>query len=100
LQDLLGRQVDLTTPKALHKALKKRILEEAVAAVENYLAGMTFEDFIQDQRTVDAVVRRFTIIGEASKSFAGRNLRPQSPHSLGGDEAHAESCRPRVLRFQ
>jgi predicted nucleotidyltransferase len=33
LQDLLGRQVDLATPKALHKALKQRILEEAVAAV-------------------------------------------------------------------
>jgi predicted nucleotidyltransferase len=33
LQDLLGRQVDLATPKALHKALKKRILEEAVHAI-------------------------------------------------------------------
>jgi hypothetical protein len=43
---------------------------------------MAFEDFIQDQRTVDAVVRRFTIIGEASnhdepvKSFSG----PAGPH--------------------
>lgn len=33
LQDLLGRQVDLATPKALHKALKQRILEEAVHAI-------------------------------------------------------------------
>jgi predicted nucleotidyltransferase len=33
LQDLLGRQVDLAIPKALHKALKQRILEEAVRAI-------------------------------------------------------------------
>lgn len=32
LQEILGRRVDLTTPKALHKALKKDILEEAVHA--------------------------------------------------------------------
>lgn len=39
---------------------------EAVAMVESYVSGMSFQDFISDQRTVDAVVRRFTIIGEAS----------------------------------
>jgi len=33
LEELLGRPVDLATPKALHKALKKRILEEAVHAL-------------------------------------------------------------------
>jgi uncharacterized protein len=32
LQEILGRKVDLVTPKALHKALKKDILEEAVHA--------------------------------------------------------------------
>ena len=32
LQEILGREVDLATPKALHKALKKNILEEAVHA--------------------------------------------------------------------
>jgi len=32
LQEILGRKVDLATPKALHKALKKEILEEAVYA--------------------------------------------------------------------
>ncbi len=32
LQEVLGRKVDLATPKALHKALKKDILEETVHA--------------------------------------------------------------------
>lgn len=32
LQEILGRKVDLATPKALHKALKKDILEEAIHA--------------------------------------------------------------------
>ena len=36
---------------------------ESVAAVKNYVAGMTFEEFVCDPRTVDAVVRRFAIVG-------------------------------------
>jgi predicted nucleotidyltransferase len=32
LQETLGREVDLATPKALHKSLKNDILEEAVHA--------------------------------------------------------------------
>ena len=39
---------------------------ESISAVEDYVAGMTFEDFVRDRRTIDAVVRRFTIIGEAA----------------------------------
>ena len=32
LSEILGRPVDLTTPDALHKALKDRIIKEAVRA--------------------------------------------------------------------
>lgn len=32
LEEILGRKVDLATPKALHRALKKDIMEEAVHA--------------------------------------------------------------------
>jgi len=39
---------------------------ESIEAVEGYVEGMTFEQFLRDARTIDAVVRRFTIIGEAS----------------------------------
>jgi len=32
LSEILGRPVDITTPDALHKALKDRIIKEAVRA--------------------------------------------------------------------
>ena len=39
---------------------------DAVSAVETYVAGMTYEDFVADRKTVDAVVRNLIIIGEAA----------------------------------
>ena len=45
-------------------------LEDIVQAVEKilrYTDGMTFEQFLADDRTVDAVVRNLTVIGEAAR---------------------------------
>lgn len=39
---------------------------DSIAAVKGYVADMTFDQFVHDQRTIYTVVRRFTIIGEAS----------------------------------
>ncbi len=39
---------------------------EAVEAIRNYTAGMNFEDFTADRKTVDAVVRNLIVIGEAA----------------------------------
>lgn len=33
-----------------------------------YTQGMTFEDFLTDERTFDAVMRNLQIIGEAAKN--------------------------------
>lgn len=52
---------------------------ESVGAIEGYAAGMTFEEFVRDQRTIDAVVRRFTIIGEASNHVPER-ICLENPH--------------------
>ncbi len=44
-------------------------ISDIIEAIENaldYSAGMTFEQFIADRKTIDAVVRNFIIIGEAS----------------------------------
>ncbi|HQU91442.1 MAG TPA: DUF86 domain-containing protein [Pyrinomonadaceae bacterium] len=38
---------------------------ESARKIQRYTAGMTFE-FVADEKTVDAVVRNFSIIGEAS----------------------------------
>jgi uncharacterized protein with HEPN domain len=40
---------------------------ESIAKVERYTAGMTFDTFTADEKTIDAVVRNFTIIGEAAR---------------------------------
>lgn len=43
------------------------ILKSAVK-VSRYTDGMSFEDFLADERTMDAVVRNLEIIGEAAKN--------------------------------
>jgi uncharacterized protein with HEPN domain len=39
---------------------------EALSAVAQYVKGMSYEDFIADRKTVDAVIRNLIIIGEAA----------------------------------
>lgn len=48
---------------------------DAVSAVETYVTGMTYEDFVADRKTVDAVVRNLIIIGEASVHIPGEICR-------------------------
>ena len=52
---------------------------ESCERVRAYLSGMTFDDFILDNKTVDAVVRNLEIIGEAVKNLPQdvRELRPE-----------------------
>jgi uncharacterized protein with HEPN domain len=39
---------------------------EAAKKILSYTSGMSFDDFISDDKTIDAVVRNFEIIGEAA----------------------------------
>jgi uncharacterized protein with HEPN domain len=39
---------------------------ESVAKIKKYTAGLSFEIFLQDSKTCDAVIRNFEIIGEAA----------------------------------
>ncbi len=39
---------------------------ESIARIRRYTAGMTFDGFSVDAKTVDAVIRNFEIIGEAA----------------------------------
>ena len=39
---------------------------DACQKIISYTAGMSFDDFIKDDKTIDAVVRNFEIIGEAA----------------------------------
>lgn len=39
----------------------------AIVRIETYTAGLTFDGFCGDQKTVDAVIRNFEVMGEAAR---------------------------------
>jgi|UniRef100_UPI0040488195 uncharacterized protein with HEPN domain len=41
-------------------------MKEAAEKILKYTKGLSFEDFLADDKTIDAVVRNFEIIGDAS----------------------------------
>lgn len=44
-------------------------LLSAMSRIDEYITGHTFESFIRDYKTTDAVIRNFEVIGEASKNI-------------------------------
>ncbi len=44
-------------------------ITEAMLKIFQYTDSMTFEDFSNDPKTVDAVIRNFLIIGEAARAI-------------------------------
>ena len=51
---------------------------ESIELIKKYTEHMEFVDFRQDRKTIDAVVRNFEIIGEASK-FIPEEIRRKHP---------------------
>jgi hypothetical protein len=53
----------------------------SIEKIEKYLKGMTYNQFVKDELTVDGVVRNLEIIGEASKNIppAIRRANPKIP---------------------
>jgi len=51
---------------------------DAMDAIERFVEGMELEDFIEDDKTQSAVIRKFEIIGEAAKHIP-HQLREQHP---------------------
>jgi uncharacterized protein with HEPN domain len=56
-------------------------IQEAIQRIESYTGGMSYEDFLGDIKTQDAVIRNTEIIGEAVKgvSEAARENLPGIP---------------------
>jgi len=42
---------------------------KAFEYIQNFVEGMTFEEFLRDEKTSSAVIRKFEIIGEAVKNL-------------------------------
>lgn len=56
-------------------------IDEAIRRINRYVTGMTESAFRADDRTVDAVIRNFQIIGEAARHIPDEVLsgRPDIP---------------------
>ncbi len=50
-------------------------IREAIQRIAAYTAGLDYEQFMQDNKTQDAVVRNLEIIGEATKNLSSRLRR-------------------------
>ncbi len=53
-------------------------IREGINRIERYIAGMTYEDFVGDTKTQDAVLRNLEIVGEATKNIS-RSLKERYP---------------------
>ena len=54
-------------------------IQEAIQRIANYLGEMSYDDFCEDIKTQDAVIRNIEIVGEAAKCISD-NLRVKAPH--------------------
>ena len=53
-------------------------IREAIHRITTYVSGMTYEAFVADTKTQDAVIRNLEILGEATKNVSER-LRDKYP---------------------
>lgn len=51
---------------------------EATRKIHDYSSGLTFKDFANDSKTLDAVVRNLEVIGEATKKVP-ESIRARHP---------------------
>ena len=59
---------------------------EAVGSIRSYTSGMTFEQFADDRKTIDAVIRNLEVMGDASRRLPAhiKNDHPRIPWSEMG----------------
>jgi uncharacterized protein with HEPN domain len=66
----------------MSKRSPQLLLEDIIASANKiltYTDGLSFEQFLSDDKTVDAVIRNFEIIGEAANRLP-EDLRDRNPN--------------------
>ena len=61
-----------------YKIYLKHIFD-SIILIEKYTENILFEEFEKDRKTIDAVIRNFEIIGEASKNISDE-IKKNYPH--------------------
>ena len=59
-------------------SLYLRDILDAFSSIERFVEGMKYADFIKDDKTSSAVIRKFEVIGEATKNIPD-SIRTQYP---------------------
>lgn len=56
-------------------------IRTAIAEVGEFTAGMTYDEFVEDRKTINAVIRSLEVLGEATKHIpvAFRRKHPAIP---------------------
>lgn len=67
----------MTRAQRDHRVYLEDILQ-AISSIEAYTKAMSFQDFAEDRKTQDAVVRNLEVIGEATKRIPD-NVRKAHP---------------------
>ncbi len=67
--------------------MRIRDILDSIEVIREYTAGMDYETFCDDQKTIDAVVRNMTIIGEAANNVPVEvtDAHPEIPWRLMRD---------------
>lgn len=58
-------------------------IAEAIEKIEGYVGELTYEQFLKDNKTLDAVIRQLEIIGEVANNISEefQNAHPELPWS-------------------
>lgn len=64
--------------KRSYKLFLQDIFESCVS-IEDFVKGMNYDQFLQDDKTSSAVIRKFEIMGEAAKNIP-EFIREEYPH--------------------
>ena len=72
-----------------HRLWKHRIADilDAIKKIQSYVEEMEFDDFQKDEKTIDAVIRNFIVIGEAARHVPPdiSDKHPNIPWRVMGD---------------
>ena len=79
-------------------ALLLEDIRSAIARIERYTSGLQREQFLADEKTVDAVARNLEIIGEAVRWLPANFMRKHEGIPWAADRRTAQSNRARLLR--